>query len=44
MHDWKLEPAVPADRFTFSPPQGAVKWEALPVDEAGELAVAGESK
>jgi hypothetical protein len=44
MHGWDLAPAIPADRFTFSPPEGAVKLEGLPVDETGELRPAEESK
>ena len=44
MHDWNFAPSIPADRFTFSPPDGAAKLEGLPVDETGELRPAEESK
>lgn len=44
LHDWNLAPAVPAGPFSFSPPPEAVKWESLPVDEAGELVLGGVNK
>jgi len=44
LHDWNLAPSFAADRFIFSPPQGAEKLEGLPVDETGELRPAEESK
>lgn len=37
LSDWNLAPAVPADRFTFAPPQGARKLDSIPVNEAGEM-------
>jgi hypothetical protein len=42
--DWNLQPAIPAGRFTFRPAPDAVRVEALPVDETGEVAAAREDK
>jgi hypothetical protein len=42
--NWKIKPAVGAGQFTFTAPRGAVKVEALPVDEAGELGARQEGK
>jgi hypothetical protein len=36
MSNWSLEPAIPADYFNFTPPQGARAIEFLPVGQAGE--------
>jgi hypothetical protein len=44
LRDWNLAPSIPADRFTFSPPNGAAKLEGLPVDETGELRPVEENK
>jgi hypothetical protein len=44
LSDWNIKPVIAPGRFNFSVPTGAVKVEALPVDEAGEITVQQENK
>jgi hypothetical protein len=37
LSNWNTKPVIPPAAFTFIPPKGAVKVEALPVDETGEI-------
>jgi hypothetical protein len=38
LSNWNTQPAITPDRFTFVPPKGAERLEALPVDETGDIA------
>ena len=44
LSNWNLKPQMTAQQFTFSPPEGAKKIDAIPVDEAGEIILPEEKK
>lgn len=44
LNNWNTKPVIAANRFKFVAPKGAVKLDALPVDETGELTVKQENK
>lgn len=44
LSDWNTKPMIVPGRFRFAVPTGAVKLDALPVDEAGEITVEQEKK
>lgn len=43
LSNWNASPSISRTAFTFVPPEGARKVEALPVDETGEIAAQPES-
>ena len=43
LYDWNARPQVPDSRFTFTPPEGAKKIDAIVVNELGEIEFAEES-
>lgn len=44
LSNWNTKPVIASNRFTFVVPKGAIKLEALPVDETGEITVKQENK
>jgi hypothetical protein len=42
--DWVINPQIDANRFTFSPPEGAKKMETLPANELDEVTSTQEDK
>ncbi len=44
LRNWNTKPAIAADRFKFSVPQGAKKLQALATDETGEFVASEEGK
>jgi hypothetical protein len=42
--NWNLTPKIARGQFTFAAPQGAVKLDAFPVDETGEVLVGQEGQ
>ena len=39
IRDWNINPKLDADRFSFSPPEGAVELKQMVLNELGEFAV-----
>lgn len=37
LRDWDMKPKIKADQFSFSVPDGAVKFDSIPVNEMGEF-------
>jgi hypothetical protein len=44
LSNWNTKPVIAANRFKFVAPKGAIKLEALAVDETGEITVKQEGK
>jgi hypothetical protein len=44
LRDWNLKPQIGEDQFSFSPPKGAVLFEALILDKLGGLVTAEEGQ
>jgi hypothetical protein len=44
LSDWNTKPMIVPGRFRFAVPTGAVKLDALPVDETGEIMVEQENR
>lgn len=44
LRNWNTKPEFSAERFAFTPPEGSLKIDVLPVDETGEVLLSQEGK
>jgi len=44
LHDWNTQPKIPDGQFVFTPPKGATRLDAVPVNELGEIEFTKEAE